>query len=446
MILSELTAGQVAAGLAELVRSRTGMERMATRRKAVELYQGVGLREDVEKLFSADLLKEITVDTLPVASKVIDARFSVYRGAPGRSFATDTDPDILGNMDRTLVNLERLTGLLGTEALIVTTNAEEGPTALHFVLATEFEPVFIGTDPEPLGVVYPLFTNLKAKPEEQEWEVWTDTVRFRLDGKGRLTMDVEDHGYGRMPVLFAHRTDQLGADWWRPTAQDVLDAQLTYNVLGTQHNAGLLFQALGQPVATGSMETDKLRMGVNQVVVLRDPQARFEMIAPPGNLQQIMDAQRWKMDALCFKYGIKAKWADAGGATSGEHQRLLEIELSNAVEADFARWRHFERDLNAVCMAVAQRHGVGTVGELQSVDFVEPNVPLSEGEKIARWKFEYDAGLATKADYYRMRNPDISDEDIAAILQAVADERMMDVTAAPVREPSLASLLAAPVA
>jgi len=446
MILTELTAGHIAAGIAALTRSRTGMERMADRRKAVDRYQGVGIREDVEALFPKDLLVEITVDTLPVACKVIDARYSVYRGAPARSFATEVEPAALGNMERVLLNLERLTGLLGTEALIVTVNAEEGADALHFVLCTEFEPIFVGTDPEPVGIVYPLFSNHRLEPEHQEWECWTDTVRFRVTGAGRYTMDVEDHGYGRMPVLFAHRGDRLGAEWWRPVAQDVLDAQLTYNVLGTQHNAGLLFQALGQPVATGSLETDKLKMGVNQVVTLRDPQSRFEMIAPPGNLAQIMDAQRWKMDALCFRYGIKAKWADAGGATSGEHQRLLEIELSNAVESDFARWRSFEKELNEVCVAVAGRHSIGGVGQLVSVDFVEPNVPLTPEQEFALWKQEYDAGLTTKSAYLKKKNPDATDEDITALLESVAEERRVDVTAPPVREPSLASLLAAPVA
>lgn len=448
MIVSELTAGSIAFGLAAMGKARAGFQRMADRRKAVDLYQGVGLSDEVAKYFAADLLREVTVDALPVASKVIDARFSVYRGAPARTFEPETDPALFGNLDTVLPNLERLTGLLGTQGLIVTLDANQEaatPTALHFVLLTEFEPVFVGSDPEPLGVAYPLFTHKATDAKDQEWEVWTDTVRYRCSGSGTILGEIEEHGYGTMPVLFAHRGSQLSSSWWRPPAQDVLDAQLTYNVLGTQHNAGLLFQALGQPVATGSMETDKLKLGPNRVVEMRDPQSRFEMIAPPGNLAQLMDAQRWKMDALCFRYGIKAKWADAGGATSGEHQRLLEIELSNSVEADFARWGHFEHELNEVCRAVAERHGLRGVGALTGINFVEPNVPLSESEKMARWEKEYQMGLASKADYYRMRDPDISDEAIQAKMAAVAAERAADVTAPPVREPGLAALLAAPV-
>jgi hypothetical protein len=95
-------------------------------------------------------------------------------------------------------------------------------------------------------------------------------------------------------------------------------------------------------------------------------------------------------------------------------------------------------------VAVAERHGLGNLGELLAVDFVEPNIPLSDEQKMARWKFEYDNGLATKADYFRLSNPDISDEQVAQKLQAVAQERQVDITAPPVRQPTLSELLAAP--
>lgn len=445
MILDQLSPSDIAQGIQRMSRTHDGMRHFATRRQAVERYQGVGLRQDVERLFDQNLLQQITVDTLPVASKVIDARYSVYREAPVRAYSVDIDPHLWGNRDTVLPIFERMTGLLGTEALIVTVDAEDG--RLHFVPLTGFEPLWVGDDPEPLGMCYPIFSNREADAAAQVWDCWTDEIHVQVDGSGRILTPAEEQAnpYGIVPIAIAHRGLQLGTSWWRPIADDVLEAQRTYNVLGTQHNAGLLFQALGQPVATGSMETDQIKLGVNRVVTMHDPQARFELIAPPGGLAQIMDAQRWKMDALCFRYGIKAKWAADGGATSGEHQRILEIELSNLVGSDHPGWLYFERELHERCVAVAAAHGLGNLGELVSVDFAEPNVPMSESEKMARWKFEYDNGLSTKADYYRMSNPDISDEQIQQKLAAVLQERQTDLTAPPVRQPGLAELLAAPV-
>lgn len=445
MILDEITPAAIARGISALSRQLGGMAHLAERRRAVDRYQGIGLRGDVEKLFDRGLLEQITVDTLPVAGKVIDTRYGVYRSAPARMYSVDIDPQTWGNRDSIMPVFERMTGLLGTEGLVVT--VDENEKRLHFVLVTEMEPIFAGADPEPVGVCYPVFANRRPEAVDQEWECWTDALRINVDGSGRVLTPAEEmeNPYGVVPVVFAHRGHQLGTSWWRPIANDVLEAQLTYNVLGTQHNAGLLFQALGQAVATGSMETDQIRLGANKVVTMHDPQARFEMIAPPGQLGQIMDAQRWKMDALCFRYSIKAKWAADGGATSGEHQRLLEIELTNSISSDFAAWLYVERELHTRCAAVAERHGLGNLGDLLAVDFVEPNIPLSDEQKMARWKFEYDNGLATKADYFRLSNPDISDEQVAQTLLAVAQERQADITAPPVRQPTLSELLASPV-
>lgn len=445
MILEQLSPGDIAQGIRAISRTMGGLRYFGERKTAVDRYQGIGIKGEIEALFDPNLLSQITVDTLPVASKVIDTRYSAYREAPQRVYTRDTAPEVWGNRDTIMPMFERLTGLLGTEALITTVDEED--KRLHFVLLTEFEPIFVGADPEPVGVCYPVFAGKAVEAADQEWECWTDALRITVTGAGRVLTPLEEQAnpYGIVPVVFAHRGHQLGASWWRPIANDVLDAQLTYNVLGTQHNAGLLFQALGQAVATGSMETDQIRLGANKVVTMHDPQARFEMIAPPGQLSQIMDAQRWKMDALCFRYGIKAKWASDGGATSGEHQRILEIELSNSIASDFSAWRYVERELHERCVAVAERHGLGNLGELLAVDFVEPNIPLSDEQKMARWKFEYDNGLATKADYFRLSNPDISDEQVAQKLQAVAQERQVDITAPPVRQPTLSELLAAPV-
>lgn len=445
MILSAITPAEIAIGVKALATSQGGIRHLAERRRTVDRYLGVGLRKDVEQLFDPDLLKQITVDALPVAAKVIDARYAAYREAPVRAYSRDTMPAVWGNRDTIMPLLERMTGLLGTEALIITVDEED--RRLHFVLLTEFEPIFVGDDPEPVGVAYPIFSHQQPGAQDQVWECWTDALFLRVTTGGRILTPEEEqlNRYGKVPVAFAHRGQQIGSDWWRPIASDVVDGQLTYNVLGTQHNAGLLFQALGQPVATGSMETDQVKLGVNRVITMHDPQARFELISPPGQLSQIMDAQRWKMDALCFRYGIKAKWADAGGATSGEHQRLLEIELSNSIGSDFGGWRYFERELHERCAEVARAHGLGELGELISVDFAEPNVPLSDAEKRERWAFEYQNGLATKADYYRMSNPDISDEQVAEKLASVVAERQADLTAPAVRQPGLAELLAAPV-
>jgi len=419
MIVSDLTPGAIAAGLRKVDLSQLGK-----RRAAVDRYLGIGLEQEVRELFPPQLLRQVPVDVQRIAAKVIDRRYSVYQeGAERYSETVEDYADLQGNLQLVQSQVERLTGLLGTMATLVTTT-ETG--RLHYVPLIEFEPLFLPDDPEPFGVLYPLHDASTTAARDRVWMCWTDQLYFRASGAGGLeaVAGFEDYAnpYGVLPVYFSHREPQAGSTWLRPIANDVLSTQLTYNVLGVQGNAGAMLQALGQEVLIGITDARDVRRGPDRALVL-PPGAGYSMEAPPGGLAQIIEWQRWKVDTLAASYGLKIKWADAsGGATSGEHQRILEVELTTAIMGDWPRWRFVEDERHRVARAVAQRDLNRDLGESASVNFTEPNIPLSDKDKRERWDYEHGKNLASLKDYYRMWDADATDEQLDAMLERTAAE------------------------
>ncbi len=76
MNIAHPTPVDIAQGIRRLSRTMGGLAHFSARRNAVDRYQGIGIRADVEAMFDPSLLKQITVDTLPVAGKVMDLKIA----------------------------------------------------------------------------------------------------------------------------------------------------------------------------------------------------------------------------------------------------------------------------------------------------------------------------------------------------------------------------------
>jgi hypothetical protein len=424
MVANELSPGAIAAAL-----KKADMGRCRDRREAVARYRGEGLEAEVRSFFRPKALAQISVDAQRIARRFIDKRYSVYQAAPTRATTREDYAGRQGNLDAIMVWVERLSGVLGTVGLIVTVTEAE---TLHHIPLVEFEPIFTPDDPEPYGVAYPLFSSKPdARPEDLTWIVWTDDLHFQVSGGtaqaivgpgGEVNADMRNP-YGTCPVVFVHREPDLGGAWWRPMAHDLLGGQRTYNVLGVQGNLGAMFQALGQEVIIGVSDAKDIKRGVDEGIVL-PVGAEYHMEGPPGGLDTIQEWQRWKLDSLAASMALKIKWADgSGGATSGEHQRMLELELTTSIMGDFELWRVVEAERHRIARAVYKHHFGVDLGEDLSVNFTEPNVPQSPEEMRVEWEFEMEHGMASVQDYFRRKDPSATREQIDAQLARVAEER-----------------------
>lgn len=425
MIVSELSPGAIGGAIKGM-----SLDRQTARRRAVELYQGVGMDDEVRQYFAPEALRQASVDCQKIAARFVNKRFSVYQAPPERHASADDYAALQGNLDPVFVTVERLTGLLGTMATIATVTEAR---VMHYLPLVEFEPVWLPDDPEPYGIAYPLFhasANGQTKREDLTWIVWTDALHFQCSGRGAVSPVVGPDGsvndqfvnpYGVTPVVYSHREADFTGSWWRPIDTALLTTQRSCNVLGVQGNLGAMFQALGQSVISGADKAD-VALGPDKTLFLpRD--ATYDMVAPPGGLAQIEAWVRWKLDSLAASMGLAINWAGEMGATSGEHQRMKEIELTTSIMADFPLWAQVEQERHRVARAVYQYHFGVDFGEDLSVNFTEPNIPQSEEQMRAEWEFEFDKGLASLQDYYRRKDPSATDDQIAERIAKVQAER-----------------------
>lgn len=415
MIVQDKAPFTIAAGVRSLagrVRDEGTEERLAY----YDAYEGRNMAAVVGKYFSAEQLQSAPPMTQRIVRKIIDARFCAYKQPPTRAADERYLDTFIGPIDSQMLHLERMTGLQGTMAMLRFWDAGKG--RLDSRVLPVFEPLVLPGEVEPFGVAYPLHDPGQQDAAKRSWAVWTDTEYFvvtggrvepGLDADGNVLPDTA-HNLGRLPVLFAHVDSEPTAQrWFRAGASDVVNAQLLFNVYGTHHSLGILWQALGQPVGTGfdDPRLADVKLGVTRMIKLPTGGTfRFEI--PGSDLNKIIDAQRWVVDSVAYANHLQVKWASGGGATSGEHLRMMEVDLTEAIMADFNRWRAFEDErfeLDRLLLAAA---GV-TIGDTYSVDFSEPHIPDSPAEKREQWGWELEHGLTTLRQVKQELNPDMDE-------------------------------------
>ena len=136
--------------------------------------------------------------------------------------------------------------------------------------------------------------------------------------------------------------------------------------------------------------------------------SNFDVTAPSGSLNDIIDSTRFMVEATLNNNHIRIKWADThGNAPSAESLKIQEIESYDeraATTEDI--WRPFEKKRYAIDRAIIQAKTGVQLKEDFSVDYLEPNYPMSVEQEIAYWTWKFDRKLATPMDWFDYQNPD----------------------------------------
>jgi len=419
MIIPDLSEQAVIASIKNWIDDSHIREKEA-RINSMNYYEGVNLEGETRKWFDSHALKYAPPMAINITKKLIDARFISYKTAPERK-ADDKYLDIIGDLNQDMVEMDRLTGLLGTIAMLRYYDENKGVLNSHIL--TDFEPLFVPNNPAPVGVVYPLFSHGQAQEQEQEWVFWSDDLHFKMLKGGQIIhVNEEDtNPIGMIPIVFSHLYSMMGNEWWR-TGKGIMlsNANQLYNVFGTQLSLGNMYQSLGQSVLTGVDEATRIKMDVSKLLILPEG-ANYSIVSPSGSLGEIRENMRWVVETTAHALHLKVKWGSESGSTSGEHQRVLEVDLTEAVMTDFERWRKFENQRFELDRVILETNGIN-VGDEYNVDFTEPHIPLSPKEEREEWEWKWANGLATKKDWFRHYNPDFSDEEINEKLTETKEE------------------------
>ena len=390
------------------------------RLKIMNYYEGINLEEEVMKYFDPNALQFAPTLTLNITKKLIDARYIAYKSAPER-MADDRYLERLGDLDQDMIEVDRLTGLLGTIAVLRYYDEDKDRLDSHII--TDFEPIFEQNNPDPIGIVYPLFSHGDMKAEEQQFVYWSNESHFKIkkSGEVRHVNDEDINPFGVVPIVYSHLYPMLGNEFIRTgKGKMVANANLMYNVFGTQLSLGNMYQSLGQSVLTGVDESTRLKMDVSKMLVLPEG-ANYSIVSPSGSLDQIRQNMKFIIETTADALHLKMKWGDDTSSTSGEHQRIMEVDLTEAVMADFERFRKFEKQRFKLDKTILETNNIN-INDEYSVDFSEPHIPASPQQEREEWLWKWDNGLASKKDWFRHYNPDFSEEQIDQAMEEVQQD------------------------
>ena len=390
------------------------------RLKIMNYYEGINLEEEVMKYFDPNALQFAPTLTLNITKKLIDARYIAYKSAPER-MADDRYLERLGDLDQDMIEVDRLTGLLGTIAVLRYYDEDKDRLDSHII--TDFEPIFEQNNPDPIGIVYPLFSHGDMRAEEQQFVYWSNESHFKIKKSGEVihVNDEDINPFGVVPIVYSNLYPMLGNEFIRTgKGKMVANANLMYNVFGTQLSLGNMYQSLGQSVLTGVDESTRLKMDVSKMLVLPEG-ANYSIVSPSGSLDQIRQNMKFIIETTADALHLKMKWGDDTSSTSGEHQRIMEVDLTEAVMADFERYRKFEKQRFKLDKTILETNNIN-INDEYSVDFSEPHIPASPQQEREEWLWKWDNGLASKKDWFRHYNPDFSEEQIDQAMEEVQQD------------------------
>ena len=390
------------------------------RLKVMNYYEGINLEEEVMRYFDPNALQFAPTLTLNITKKLIDARYIAYKSAPER-MADDRYLERLGDLDQDMIEVDRLTGLLGTIAVLRYYDEDKDRLDSHII--TDFEPIFEQNNPDPIGIVYPLFSHGDMKAEEQQFVYWSNESHFKIKKSGEVihVNDEDINPFGVVPIVYSHLYPMLGNEFIRTgKGKMVANANLMYNVFGTQLSLGNMYQSLGQSVLTGVDESTRLKMDVSKMLVLPEG-ANYSIVSPSGSLDQIRQNMKFIIETTADALHLKMKWGDDTSSTSGEHQRIMEVDLTEAHMADFERFRKFEKQRFQLDKTILETNNIN-INDEYSVDFSEPHIPASPQQEREEWLWKWDNGLASKKDWFKHYNPDFTDEQIDEVMAEVEVE------------------------
>lgn len=386
-------------------------------------YQGKGniLKEEVGQYFPDWFLQSLK---LPIciqnpARKIVNSRFISYRLPPERT-VSDQLGAVEHKLDTAMRKLELSVGVLGQDALLI--RWDDDDARFNYFVLQKYIQIYLPGDLEPAGVAYPLHSPDKQKDSACRWAVWTDKLSFYIEGGGdQVTQNddgTEDNPWGVLPVLFAHRDDEDS-----DILSDVLNAQAWHNYTMTYAGHAGLLQGMGVPWKSGRPPQEGQTEAVGPYNLQYTEAGGFGFATPGIDLEKLPALSKEYLNSVAFSHHLQLNWAGESKATSGEHQRLLEADLSIAVQADNLKWAEFEKNRVETERIIAQANNINTGPDDFGVNFRESHLPMSENERYDLWKKEHDSGLATRADYFQRRDPDLGKVEAEEKVQELDESR-----------------------
>jgi hypothetical protein len=296
---------------------------------------------------------------------------------------------------------------------------------VQYDLIPFFKRYYKDGESEPFAVSYEVGRDYNNNRIFVYWSADRDGIEgkhFKYDQAGRkITVTENDRNpYGILPVTFAEYTS---------AANDVVRAAVQIGIVNTEIALATRF-AFGQPVATGIDEATHMKLGIDRVLLM-PPESSFSFVSSPANLLQMIEVSKSFANQTAINNHLRIKWDEKGNAPSGTALRLMEMENLESRQSDIPKWKDWESERYEVDRQIIRVHTGKDMGENYYVDFAEVEYPLDQEKEFKRLEFMLDKGLMDRTDLIRYFNPDISQEDLEALIARVDENNQVEEPARP---------------
>jgi len=405
------------------------LHRLYARRKEIEVYldfyTGTSIRQYIKPYFDAIPFQEVPVYEMNITKKFINKMSKIYTLGAIRN-VNKKYANYTRKKDVSFKHIERMTRLIGTVATQVT--YEEDKFCYHPIYF--FTPHFDPSDPfNPIAISYPLMNPVDDPSYGIGYEAFAyidDEYYIEYDKEGNVSKE-EVHNLGKLPVVFTHREHQVDS-FFVEGAVDIINCNTHVNITLTEMQLGLRYQMFGQPWATGVPEADMTARAGSDMIISLPEGASFGIASPGGNLQAVIDSIKFQIELLAQSNHMFVQFAQDGGETpSGIALQIKDLESFEDFKDDIELWRQYENDFYEIEQLVGAPHGAKLPNKF-GIDFLEPDYPKSESEKVLRDDWDLKNGQTTLAEIMVRNNKDITIEEAERKIEENLEKNVTQLT------------------
>jgi hypothetical protein len=184
----------------------------------------------------------------------------------------------------------------------------------------------------------------------------------------------------------------------------------------------------GQPWATGVPEAEMTARAGSDMIISLPEGANFGIASPGGNLQAVIDSIKFQIELLAQSNHMFVQFAQDGGETpSGVALQIKDLESFEDFKDDIELWRQYENDFYEIEQLVGAPYGIKLPNKF-GIDFLEPDYPKSESEKVLRDDWDLKNGQTTLAEIMVRNNKDITIEEAERKIEENLEKNVSQLT------------------
>tara|TARA_R110002012_G_scaffold320382_2_gene543823 strand:+ start:509 stop:1858 length:1350 start_codon:yes stop_codon:yes gene_type:complete len=380
-------------------------------------YEGSNTEIYIEDRFTAKAFQEIPPSSFNITKRFIDRMARIYTlGAVRNNGKVYEQMSYL--KDVKMKHIEKVTTLLGTLATQVVVKEHENKKYFDYIPIYAFD-VHMGDDPfTPIAIQYPLVQNVDDVSYDSvhkcKYAYWDNTMHKIFDEDGTI-LEAYEHGFGMLPFVFTHREHQLDS-FFTAGAEDIINCNETINILMTEMDIGMRFQAFSQAVITGFYSDEKIkRAGSDEVIVLPEG-SQYDLVAPKINMTDAIDLIKTKLDLCAQNNHLYVQFAQDGGETpSGVALKIKDLSRYEDWQDDLDLYKMYEFKFYELEKQLAKLFGM-TLPETLKINFTEPEYPMSVDDQIKLEQHQLSNNLTTEWKVLQGHNKDLTDKEAQGIV------------------------------